>query len=198
MPFERFSCGGRIYDDGAGGMADAAGAWLRETMNDCAYVDHVAGELESLEQRLAQGRASGADVYVLQNFDALIECALRDSEVHDGERRRRNTAFDRNCMVLEGRARELHTWVAVMVGRVQTMLAAAGDGGDAGDAGDRGDAGRLRQGLDDVRDMADGILRDVAGGSNGGRAKKPRTDVKLHGGARELLQMSALLAQMRA
>jgi hypothetical protein len=176
-------------------MADAAVMWLRETMKDCAYVDHVAGELESLEQRLAQGRASGADVYVLQNFDALIDCALRDFEVHDGERRRRNTAFDRNCMVLEGRARELHTWVAAMVGRVQTMLAAAGDGGDAGDAGD---ATRLRQGLLDVRDMADGILRDVAGGSNGGRAKKARTDVQLQGGGRALLQMSALLAQMRA
>ncbi len=90
-------------------MADAAVMWLRETMHDCAYVDHVAGELESQDQRLAQGRASGADVYVLQNFDALIDCALRDSEVHDVERRRRNTAFDRNCMVLEGRARELHT-----------------------------------------------------------------------------------------
>ncbi len=59
-------------------MAEAAGAWLLETMNDCAYAGHVAGELESLEKRLAQGRASGADVYVLQNFDVLIDCALRD------------------------------------------------------------------------------------------------------------------------
>jgi len=98
-------------------------------------------------------------------------------------------------MVNEKRAVELHTWVAATVGRVQTMLAAAGDGGDAGDAGD---AGRLRQGLLDVRDMADGILRDVAGGSNGGRAKKARAHAGLTGGGRELLQMSALLAQMRA
>ena len=180
-------------------MAEAAGAWLLETMNDCAYAGHVAGELESLEQRLAEGRASGADVYVLQNFDVLIDCALQDFGVYDAQRRRMNTAFDRNCMVNEKRAVELHTWVAAMVGRVRTMLAAAGDGGDAGDAGDGGDAGRLRQGLVDVRDMADGILRDVAGGSNVERgAKKARTDVELHGGGRALLQMSALLVQMRA
>jgi hypothetical protein len=170
-------------------MAEAAGAWLRETMNDCSYVDHVAGELESLEQRLAQGRTSGADVYVLQNFDALIDCALRDIEVYDEERRRRNTAFDRNCMVVEGRARELHTWVAVTVARVQTMLAAAGDAGDAG---------RLRQGLLDVRDMADGILHDVAGGSNGGRAKKARAHPGMEDVEQALLQMSARLAKMRA
>jgi hypothetical protein len=96
-------------------MAAAAVMWLRETMHDCAYVDHVAGELESLENRLAQGRASGADVYVLQNFDALIDCALRDFEVYDAQRRGMNTAFNLHCMVNERRAVELHTWVAATV-----------------------------------------------------------------------------------
>jgi hypothetical protein len=170
-------------------MAEAAGAWLRETMNECAYGAHAISELHDLEERLEQGRASGADVYFLQNFDVLIDCALTDEGVYDTTQRRRNAHFESNCLRNEARARELHTWVAVTVARVQTMLAAAGDSGDAG---------RLRQGLVDVRDMADGILRDVAGGSNVGRAKKARTAVDLPGGERAVLQMSALLAQMRA
>jgi hypothetical protein len=134
-------------------MAAAAGAWLLETMNDCAYAEHVADELEDLEKRLAQGRASGADVYLLRNVAVLIDCALRDFGVYDAGRRSRNTKFDRNCMLSEARARELQDWVAVTVG-------------------------------------------DLGGAERG--AKKARTDAVLQGGGRELLQMSALLAQMRA
>jgi hypothetical protein len=88
-------------------MAAAAGAWLLETMNDCAYAEHVADELDNLEKRLAQGHASGADVYLLRNVAVLIDCALRDFGVYDAGRRSRNTTFDRNCLQSEARAREL-------------------------------------------------------------------------------------------
>jgi hypothetical protein len=54
-------------------MTATAGAWLLETMNDCAYAEHVADELEDPEKRLAQGRASGADVYLLRNVAVLID-----------------------------------------------------------------------------------------------------------------------------
>jgi hypothetical protein len=179
-------------------MAAAAAEWLLETMHDCAYADHAIKELQELEARLAQGRASGANVYFLHNFDVLIDCALRDFEVYDARRRRMNSAFDRNCLVVEGRADELHKWVAVTVARVQTMLAAAGDAGAVGERQEQrlGDADRLRQRLADVRDMVDGILRDLGGAERGG--KKARTHAVLWGGGRALLQMSALLAQMRA
>jgi hypothetical protein len=69
-------------------MAAAAGAWLLETMNDCAYAEHVASALVDLEARLAQNRVSGADVYLLRNVSVLIDCALRDFGVHDGGTRR--------------------------------------------------------------------------------------------------------------
>jgi hypothetical protein len=113
-------------------MAAAAAEWLLETMHDCAYADHAVKELQDLQARLAEGRASGADVYVLQNFDVLIDCALKDCEVYDAERRLRNTAFDRNCMLNEKRAVELHTWVAVTVGRVVRAQCLTNQFGDRG------------------------------------------------------------------
>ncbi len=97
-------------------MAAAAGAWLLQTMNDCAYAEHVADELKDLEERLVQGRASGADVYLLRNVAVLIDCALRDFGVYDAGRRSWNTTFDRNCLLSEARARELQDWVAVTLG----------------------------------------------------------------------------------
>jgi hypothetical protein len=71
-----------IYDGEGEGMAAAVGAWLLETMNDCAYAEHVADELKDLEKRLVQGRASGTDVYLLRNVAVLIDCALRDFGVY--------------------------------------------------------------------------------------------------------------------
>jgi hypothetical protein len=168
-------------------MAAAAAEWLRETMDDCAYAEHAASELQALETRLAQSVASGADVYVLQNFDVLIDCALRDFGVYDARRREIKTAFDRNCLVVEARARELHQWVAVTVARVQTMLAAGGGAGGV-------DAGRLRERLEDVRDAVDVILVEL-GGRESEHGKRPRPHAEM--GRPQTARLSALLAQMR-
>jgi hypothetical protein len=168
-------------------MAAAAGAWLLETMNECAYADHAIKELQELEARLAQNVASGADVYLLQNFAVLIDCALRDFGVYDSRRRQMNTTFDRNCMVVEGRAVELHKLVARMQSNVQT-LTAAGGGADAVDTD------QLRQRLGDVRDAVDGILGELGGrGSEHGKRPRPHAEM----GRPQTARLSALLAQMR-
>jgi hypothetical protein len=91
-------------------------------------------------------------------------------------------------MLSEARARELQDWVAATVARVETALTAEGGAGAGGEG--------LKQRLGDVRDMLDGILGDLRGAEHG--AKKARTHSVLEGDGRELAQMSALLAQMRA
>jgi hypothetical protein len=55
-------------------------------------------------------------------------CACR----YDDRRRKTNTVIDRNCMLAEDRAVELHKWVAVTVVRVQAMLAALRQEGASG------------------------------------------------------------------
>ena len=153
-----------------------AATFIEDTMNACAYARRLATDLRGMETRYNESTMSASDLLLLKNLTVIIQCAVADHEWGDElpgtqahEHRRQNTVFDRNCLLKETQAAQLHAQLHAIIEEVETQLAAQNlDSPQAAQ-------GHLRIRITEARDQAHTLEQSLAAIlGDTGDASRPR------------------------